>query len=116
VQSQDLGFSTSRLLHVELDFRGATPALERDRVHEEATRRIASIPGVTGVTACRDAVLVAQHSAHERAGLRDAVAGVQQLADHVCGDAGVPRDDGRPAHRGRLFTARDTAGTPLVFS
>ena len=50
VRAQDLGFSTSRLLHVTLDVRGPVPALERDRLHEEAARRLALLPGVTGAT------------------------------------------------------------------
>src|SRR6185369_11117115 len=48
--SQDLGFSTARLLHVTLDTRGMLSALERDAIHERAAERLASLPGVTAVT------------------------------------------------------------------
>ena len=50
IQSQDLGFSTARLLHISLDFQERLPAHERDRAHEEAVRRLASLPGVTAAT------------------------------------------------------------------
>ena len=50
IQSQDLGFSTARLLHITLDFQERPPAHERDRAHEEAALRLASMPGVTAAT------------------------------------------------------------------
>ena len=50
VQSQDLGFSTARLLRVTLEFQQRPPAYERDLAHVEAARRLASVPGVTAAT------------------------------------------------------------------
>ena len=50
VRSQDLGFSTSRLLRVTLEFQRRPPAHERDLAYGEAARRLASVPGVTAAT------------------------------------------------------------------
>ncbi|MEP7347407.1 MAG: ABC transporter permease, partial [Gemmatimonadaceae bacterium] len=49
VQSQDLGFSTAHLLYVSLDFRGRVPALDRDAAHQNATRFLQTVPGVSRV-------------------------------------------------------------------
>ena len=49
VQSQDLGFTTTDLTYVTLDFRLSLPGAEQDRSHEEAVRRMRAIPGVTAV-------------------------------------------------------------------
>jgi predicted permease len=50
VQSQDLGFSTSRLLYVTLDFRTNMPAAQHDELHREAARRLTALRGVTGAS------------------------------------------------------------------
>jgi predicted permease len=50
VQSQDLGFSTSRLLYVTLDFRVNIPGPQRDELHRDAARRLTTLPGVTGAS------------------------------------------------------------------
>ena len=50
LEEQDLGFSTSRLLLVHLDFRDALIGPERDRVYTDAAKRVATLPGVTGAT------------------------------------------------------------------
>lgn len=50
VRSQDLGFSTARLLHVELRFRERLGGAEQDAVYQDAIRRLAQLPGVTAVT------------------------------------------------------------------
>ena len=50
VQAQDLGFSTSRLLYVTLDFRTNIPAAQRDEIHRDAARRLTTLPGVTGAS------------------------------------------------------------------
>jgi putative ABC transport system permease protein len=47
VQSQDLGFTTSNLLYVSLDFREALRGWERDSVYTAAVRRVRALPGVT---------------------------------------------------------------------
>ena len=115
VQLQDLGFSTSRLLHVELDFRGPTPALERDRLHSEATRRIASIPGVTGVTPVQG-MPFSSHNIPPMSvpGYAMPSPGVQQLPIMYAATPAYLEMMGVRLSGGRLFTARDTTGTPLV--
>ena len=50
LEAQDLGFSTSRLLLVSLDFRDAVTGLERDRAYQGAAERLAAMRGVTGAT------------------------------------------------------------------
>jgi predicted permease len=50
VQSQDLGFSTDRLLYVTLDFRGYAAGAERDLAYEEAVTRLRAVPGVSAAT------------------------------------------------------------------
>ncbi|PYP67738.1 MAG: hypothetical protein DMD26_03865, partial [Gemmatimonadetes bacterium] len=50
LEEQDLGFSTSRLLLVSLDFRDALIGPERDRIYIDAANRVATLPGVTGAT------------------------------------------------------------------
>jgi putative ABC transport system permease protein len=50
VQSQDLGFSTARLLYARLEFRGRVPGADRDIAHEEAARQLAKLAGVSRVT------------------------------------------------------------------
>ena len=50
VQSQDLGFSTSRLLYVTLDFRTSMPGSQRDELHRDAARRLTTLPGVSGAS------------------------------------------------------------------
>jgi len=115
VQSQDLGFATSRLLHVELDFRGAQPGPERDRVHEEATRRIASIPGVTGVTVVQG-MPFSSHNIPPMSvpGYAMPSPAVQQLPIMYAATPAYLDMMGVRLVGGRLFTARDTTGTPLV--
>ena len=50
VRSQDLGFSTSKLLFVQLDFRDHLPGPRRDEVYREAARKLGAMSGVTGAT------------------------------------------------------------------
>lgn len=115
VQSQDLGFSTSHLLHVRLDFRGATRGTERDRVHEEATRRIASIPGVTGVTAVQG-MPFSSHNIPPMSvpGYAMPSPAVQQLPIMYAATPTYLEMMGVRLIAGRLLTSRDTTGTPLV--
>jgi len=51
VQSQNLGFSTNNLLHVELSFRQRPTGRERDAAHFDAVRQLSAMPGVTAVSA-----------------------------------------------------------------
>ena len=50
LEAQDLGFSTSRLLLVSLDFREAVTGPERDRAYLGGAERLATLRGVTGAT------------------------------------------------------------------
>ena len=50
LQSQDLGFTTSQLLTARLDFRGYPEGFEQDFAYADQARRLARVPGVTGVT------------------------------------------------------------------
>ena len=115
VQSQDLGFSTARLLHVRLDFRGAASGTQRDRVHEEATRRIAGIPGVTGVTAVQGMPFSSHNiPAMSVPGYAMPSPAVQQLPIMYAATPTYLEMMGVRLIAGRLLTSRDTAGTPLV--
>jgi predicted permease len=115
VQSQDLGFSTSRLLHVELDFRGALGGPERDRAHEDATRRIASVPGVTGVTVVQG-MPFSSHNIPPMSvpGYAMPSPAVQQLPIMYAATPTYLDMMGVRLVGGRMFTSRDTTGTPLV--
>ena len=115
VQSQDLGFSTSRLLYVQLDFRAAAPGPERDRVHEEATRRIASVPGVTGATAVQGMPFSSHNIPPMNVpGYALPSPAVQQLPIMYAATPLYLEMMGVRLIGGRLFTTRDTTGTPLV--
>ena len=50
VEAQDLGFSTSRLLLVSLDFRDAVTGQERDQAYLTAAERLAAMRGISGAT------------------------------------------------------------------
>ena len=50
VRSQDLGFSTTSLLYIRLDFRGFISGAESDLAYYDAVRRAHTLPGVTGAT------------------------------------------------------------------
>jgi len=50
VQSQDLGFSAEHLLYVTLDFHGFVPGSERDATYFAAVDRVRALAGVTGTT------------------------------------------------------------------
>ena len=50
VEAQDLGFSTSRLLLVNLEFREQLRGPERDRAYIGAAERLATMRGVSGAT------------------------------------------------------------------
>ena len=50
LEAQDLGFSTARLLLVQLEFRATLIGNERDRIYTELAQRLATLPGVNGAT------------------------------------------------------------------
>jgi predicted permease len=115
VQSQDLGFSTAHLLDVTLEFRGAAPAAERDRVHEEAVRRIASVPGVTGVSAVQGMPFSSHNipPIHIPGYALQSPAAAQLPIMYAATPAYLDMM-GVTLREGRLFTRADTTGTPLV--
>lgn len=115
VQSQDLGFSTARLLHVTLDFRGPTPGLEHDRIHEEAAQRIASIPGVTGVSLVQGMPFSSHNIPPIHVpGYTMPSPAAQQLPIMYAATPAYLDMMGVTLREGRLFTRSDTTGTPLV--
>ena len=115
VQSQDLGFSTSRLLYVELDFQTAAPAPERDRVHADLTTRIASVAGVTGVTVVQGMPFSSHNIPPINIpGYDMASPAVQQIPIMYAATPQYLEMMGVTLRAGRLFTSRDTTGSPLV--
>jgi predicted permease len=50
IASQDLGFSTDKLLYVNLDFRGYVPGEERDDAYYAALRRVRALADVGSAT------------------------------------------------------------------
>jgi predicted permease len=115
VQSQDLGFSTARLLHITLDFRGPTPGPAHDRVLAEASQRIASVPGVTGVTVVQGMPFSSHNIPPIHVpGYAMPSPGAQQLPIMYAATPAYLDMMGVKLREGRLLTRGDTAGTPLV--
>jgi putative ABC transport system permease protein len=115
VQSQDLGFSTARLLHITLDFRGPTPAVEHDRAYQEAVQRIAGVPGVTGVSVVQGMPFSSHNIPPVHVpGYAMPSPEVQQLPIMYAATPAYLDMMGVKLVEGRLFTRRDTTGTPLV--
>ncbi len=116
VQSQDLGFSAGHLLYVTLDFHGFVPGPERDAAYFAAVDRVRALAGVTGAT----------------------VAAGIPFGPHNIPPMSIPNLPWPPANvqipimyaatpdyldimrvrlvsgGGRLFSARDTRGSPQV--
>jgi predicted permease len=115
IQGQDLGFSTAKLLFVQLEFREALPGVQRDELHEEAVRRLGTVRGVAAATVVQAIPFGPHH--------------VPPIS--VPGLAGPPTAGGQlpimygatPEYltllgvsllQGRLFTAQDRRGSELV--
>ena len=113
VRSQDLGFSTARLLHVTLAFRGKVPAIERDAAHAEAVRRVQSMAGVTGVTVVQGMPFAAHHIPPFSIPGAPDFGGGQPPIMYGATPAYLAMM-GVVLREGRLITARDTRGAPLV--
>jgi predicted permease len=115
LESQDLGFSTSRLLLVDLDFHEAVDAPARDRVYLDAAQRLTSVPGVTGATVA-DAmpfgnfhvppISVPGHAEPPSVG--------GQMPFMYAATPEYLQLMGVKLHQGRLFNAADRRGSALV--
>jgi putative ABC transport system permease protein len=115
VRSQDLGFSTARLLYVTLDFRGALSGLEADLAHEEAVRRLTSLTGVTGATVVQGMPFASHHVPPiSIPGYELPPPDVKQLPILYGATPKYLDMMGVTLREGRLFTPRDTRGSPLV--
>jgi hypothetical protein len=115
VQSQDRGCSTARLLEVTLDFRQATAGADRDRVHIDLVRRVASVPGVTGVSVVQGMPFSSHNipPIHVPGYTMPSPTAVQLPIMYASTPEYLDMMGVR-AREGRLFTSADTAGTPLV--
>jgi predicted permease len=61
IQNQDLGFSTSRLMLVELTFRKPITGAERDAAYTDVVRRLSALPGITVATIVQSMPFGAHH-------------------------------------------------------
>ena len=115
VRSQDLGFSTAHLLHVTLDVHEPMAAPEHDRVHVEAAQRIATIPGVTGVTLVQGMPFSSHNIPPIHVpGYAMPSPAAQQLPIMYAATPGYLDMMDVQLREGRLFTRGDTTGSPLV--
>jgi putative ABC transport system permease protein len=115
VRSQDLGFSTAKLLHVTLDFREAVRGRERDGLHEEAVKRTAAIPGVTGATVVQGMPFSSHHIPPIHIpGLAEPPNAGGQIPILYGATSAYLDMMGLVAREGRLFTEADREGSPLV--
>jgi len=115
VESQDLGFSTARLLQVTLDFRVPMPGPEHDRALAEAAQRIVTLPGVTGVTVVQGMPFSSHNIPPIHVpGYAMPSPAAQQLPIMYAATPAYLDMMGVKLREGRLFTRGDTTGTPLV--
>ena len=115
VQSQDLGFSTSHLLYATLDFRTEPRGSERDRLHKAAAAKLSTLDGVTGVTVV-SAMPFGAHNIPPISvpGMADPPSMGGQLPFLYGATPEYLRMMNARLLEGRLFSARDGKGTPLV--
>ena len=115
VEGQDLGFSTSRLLLLSLDFRANLSAAERDAMHMESVRRLMTLPGVTGATVIQSSPFGSHNIPPiSIAGQSEPPMMGQQLPIMYGATPEYLRLMGVKLRRGRTFTDRDVSGAPLV--
>ena len=115
VRSQDLGFSTDRLLFATLDFRSRLPGPVEDEAHFAAVQRLRQLGGVTGATVVQAMPFGSFHVPP---------IGVPGLAGPPTANGQLPfmygatpeylEIMGVTALQGRLITAGDRAGSPMV--
>jgi predicted permease len=115
VQSQDLGFDTSRLLLVELDFRRKLGGFVNDQIHVEAAARLALLPGVSGATVVQAMPFGFHHIPPISVpGLPTPPTANGQLPILYGATPEYLRLMNVKLLEGRLITARDTRESPLV--
>ena len=115
VQAQDLGFSTSRLLFVTLDFRGALSGPDRDARHRDAARRLTTLAGVTGATVVQATPFGNFHVPPISVpGMAEPPMVGQQMPYMYGATPEYLRMMDVRLRQGRLITERDTRTAPLV--
>ena len=115
VQGQDLGFSTAKLLYVQLDFREALSGARRDDLHEQAARRLETVRGVSAATVVQ-AIPFGPHHVPPISvpGRAEPPRAGQQLPIMYGATPEYLRLLGVSLQQGRLFTAQDRRGSELV--
>ena len=115
LEAQDLGFSTSRLILVTLDFRDAVRGVDRDRVYLSAAERLTTVPGITAATPLQampfgnfnvPPISVPGHPQPPNVG--------GQMPYLYAATPTYLRLMGVTLREGRLFTEGDGRGSPLV--
>ncbi len=115
VRTQDLGFSTSHLLLVRLDFKNYLGGGERDRVHDALVPRIASLPGVLDATVVEATPFGSFHVPPISVPGHDEPPNVGgQLPMMYGATPGYLRMMGVKLRAGRLFDQRDVIGSAMV--
>ena len=115
VQGQDLGFSTSHLLLVRLDFREPQGGAREDEVHRALVDRVRTLPGVTGASIIQ-ATPFGHHSTPPVSvpGLEEPPNANGQIATMYGATPEYLRLMDVKLQQGRLFTDEDRRGSPLV--
>jgi predicted permease len=115
LQAQDLGITTSHLLVVELDFHGYIDGIERDATYSEQARRLAAVPGVMGATIAEAFPFGSHHVPPISVpGRAEAPTIGGQLPFMYGATPEYLAMLGVRLRQGRLFTASDRHGSPLV--
>ena len=115
LEAQDLGFSTSRLLLVTLDFREAIRGAEHDRAYLDAAARLATMRGVSGATVVQ-AMPFGNFNVPPISvpGRPEPPSVGGQLPYMYAATSTYLRLMGVRLREGRLFTEGDGRGSPLV--
>jgi len=115
VESQDLGFSTARLLYVTLDFREQLPPARQREVYLETVRRLERAGGITGATVVEALPFGPHHIPPISVpGMAEPPKAGDQLPLLYGATPAYLKLLGVSLVQGRLFNAGDVAGSPLV--